>query len=161
MRLFRRRPTSLSLLADADFRNYFIADLPFEFGAEVRRFSMSWMALTLTGSQFWVGLVTGLPGLTIALFAPFAGVAVDRYNRRNLLIGVRAAFVVFALPLGVLAVTGQIEPWHLILVTLLGRRVAGIWLFQSVPPVAGVDVHDGSRSGGTCNLPADAIPDGG
>jgi len=128
MRLFRRRPASLSILGDADFRNYFIADMPFEFGAEVRRFSMSWMALTLTGSQFWVGLVTGLPGLTIALFGPFAGVAVDRYNRRNLLIGVRAAFVAFALPLGVLALTGEIEPWHLILATLLVGAVRALSL---------------------------------
>ena len=128
MRLFRRGPASLSILGDTDFRNYFIADLPFEFGAEVRRFSMSWMALTLTGSQFWVGLVTGLPGLTIAMFGPFAGVAVDRYNRRNLLIVVRAAFVAFALPLGVLALTGEIEPWHLILTTLLVGAVRALSL---------------------------------
>lgn len=116
------------MLADADFRNYFLADVPFEFGAEVRRFSMSWMALTLTGSQFWVGLVTGLPGLTIALFAPLAGVAVDRYNRRNLLIAVRAAFVAFALPLGVLALTGDMEPWHLVLATLLVGAVRALSL---------------------------------
>ncbi len=128
MRLFRRRPASISLLGDADFRNYFIADLPFEFGAEVRQFSMSWMALTLTGSQFWVGLVTGLPGLTIVLFGPLAGVAVDRYNRRNLLIGVRAAFVVFALPLGVLALTGTMETWHLVLATLLVGAVRAVSL---------------------------------
>ena len=84
MIFLKRRPALLSMLADTNFRNYFIAYVPFEFGAEVRRFAMSWMALTLTGSQFWVGLVTGLPGLTIVLFAPLAGVAVDRYNRRNL-----------------------------------------------------------------------------
>ena len=128
MRLLKRRPASFSMLADTDFRNYFIADVPFEFGAEVRRFAMSWMALTLTGSQFWVGLVTGLPGLTIALFAPLAGVAVDRYNRRNLLIGVRAAFVAFSLPLGVLALTGAMEPWHLIVATLLVGAVRALSL---------------------------------
>ncbi len=106
------------MLADRDFRSYFIADVPFEFGAEARRFAMSWAALTLTGSQLWVGLVTGLPGLTIVLFAPLAGLAVDRYNRRNLLIGVRAAFVAFALPLGALALTGAMEAWHLVVATL-------------------------------------------
>ena len=116
------------MLADKEFRNYFIADMPFEFGAEVRRFSMSWMALTLTGSQFWVGLVTGLPGLTIALFAPFAGVVVDRYNRRNLLIAVRTAFVALALPLGVLALTGDMEPWHLVLATLVVGAVRSLSL---------------------------------
>ncbi len=128
MRLLKRRPASLSILADKDFRNYFIADAPFEFGAEVRRFAMSWMALTLTGSQFWVGLVTGLPGLTIVLFAPLSGVAVDRYNRRNLLIWVRAAFVAFALPLGVLALTDAMEPWHLIVATLAVGAVRALSL---------------------------------
>ena len=116
------------MLADTNFRNYLIADVPFEFGAEVRRFAMSWMALTLTGSQFWVGLVTGLPGLTIVLFAPLAGVAVDRYNRRNLLIAVRTAFVVFALPLGVLTIIGAMEPWHLIVATLLVGAVRALSL---------------------------------
>ena len=125
------------MLGDRNFRNYFIADVPFEFGAEARRFAMSWTALTLTGSQLWVGLVTGLPGLTIVLFAPLAGLAVDRYNRRNLLIGVRAAFVAFALPLGVLALTGAIEPWHLIVATLAVGAVRAM----SLPVLRGCEEY--------------------
>ena len=62
MDILKRRPAALLMLADSSFRYYFIADAPFDFGAEVRRFAMGWAALTLTGSQFWVGLVTGLPG---------------------------------------------------------------------------------------------------
>jgi hypothetical protein len=38
MRLLKHRPALLSMLADSDFRNNFIADMPFEFGAEARRF---------------------------------------------------------------------------------------------------------------------------
>ena len=48
MDIIKRRPAALSMLADSSFRNYFIADAPFEFGAEVRRFAMGWAALTLT-----------------------------------------------------------------------------------------------------------------
>ena len=118
MNLLKRRPASFDTLADAEFRRYFVADLPFEAGATARRMAMGWAALTLTGSQFWVGLVTGLPGLTLALCGPAAGVAVDRYDRRTLLILARAAFVVLSLPLWALALGGALEPWHLLVATL-------------------------------------------
>ena len=118
MNLLKRRPASFEMLADADFRRYFVADLPFEAGATARRVAMGWAALSLTGSQFWVGLVTGLPGLTLALCGLAAGVVVDRYDRRMLLILVRAAFVALSLPLWALALSGALEPWHLLVATL-------------------------------------------
>ena len=121
MNLLKRRPASFEMLADTNFRRYFVADLPFEAGATARRLTMGWAALTLTGSQFWVGLVTGLPGLTLALFGPAAGVAVDRYDRRMLLILVRAAFVALSLPLWALALSGALQPWHLLVALLDGN----------------------------------------
>ena len=71
MELFKRRPASLSMLADREFRNYFIADVPFEFGAEVRRFAMSWMALTLfqtVVSNQMQGRVLSMYGVVTASF---------------------------------------------------------------------------------------------
>lgn len=118
MNFLRRRPASLQLLGERDFRNYFIADAMFDFGAQLRQVAMGWAALTLTNSQFWVGLVIGIPGLTMVMFAPLAGVAVDRYDRRNMLVWVRLSFVVFALPLGVLAMLGTLELWHLVAASL-------------------------------------------
>ena len=118
MNPLKRRPALFEMLAEVNFRRYFIADLPFEVGATARRLTMGWAALTLTGSQFWVGLVTGLPGLTLALFGPAAGVAVDRYDRRMLLILVRASFVALSLPLWALAMSGALQPWHLLVATL-------------------------------------------
>lgn len=51
------------------------------------------MALESTDSQLWVGIVTGIGGLTMFAFSPLAGVAVDRSNRRNLLVNVRIALM--------------------------------------------------------------------
>ena len=118
MNLLRRRPASLQLFAERDFRNYFVADAMFDFAAQLRQVAMGWAALTLTNSQFWVGLVIGIPGLTMVLFAPLAGVAVDRYDRRNTLVWVRMSFVVFALPLGILAMLDILELWHLVVTSL-------------------------------------------
>ena len=109
MNFLRRRPASIQLLSERDFRNYFIADAMFDFAAQLRHVAMGWAALTLTNSQFWVGLVIGIPGLTMALFAPLAGVAVDRYDRRNTLVWVRLSFVAFVLPLGALAMFDLLE----------------------------------------------------
>ena len=111
-------PRSLQLLAERDFRNYFIADAMFDFAAQLRQVAMGWAALTLTNSQFWVGLAIGIPGLTMVLFAPLAGVAVDRYDRRNILVWVRLSFVAFALPLGILAMLDALELWHLVAASL-------------------------------------------
>ena len=113
-----RGPASLQLLAERDFRNYFIADAMFDLAAQLRQVATGWAALTLTNSQFWVGLVIGMPGLTMALFAPIAGVAVDRYDRRNTLVWVRLSFVAFAIPLGVLAMLDTLELWHLVTASL-------------------------------------------
>ena len=59
------------------------------------------------------------------LFTPLAGVTIDRYNRRDLLIGVRAAFVALALPLAALVTYDVVEVWHMVVVSLaageLGR----------------------------------------
>ena len=118
MNFLRHRPASLRLLAERDFRNYFIADAMFDFAAQLRQVAMGWAALRLTSSQFWVGLVIGIPGLTMVLFAPLAGVAVDRYDRRNTLVWVRLSFVAFALPLGVMATLGVLELWHLVVASL-------------------------------------------
>ena len=118
MNFLRRRPASLQLLAERDFRNYFIADAMFDFAAQLRQVVMGWAALMLTNSQFWVGLVIGIPGLTMVIFAPLAGVAVDRYDRRNTLVWVRLSFVAFALPLGILAVLDVLELWHLVAASL-------------------------------------------
>lgn len=118
MNLLSRRPASLQLLSERDFRNYFVADAMFDFAAQLRQVAMGWAALTMTNSQFWVGLVIGIPGLTMVLFAPLAGVAVDRYDRRNTLVWVRMSFVVFALPLGILAMLDILELWHLVVASL-------------------------------------------
>lgn len=118
MNFLRRRPASLRLLTERDFRNYFIADAMFDFAAQLRQVAMGWAALTLTNSQFWVGLVIGIPGLTMVLFAPLAGVAVDHYDRRNILVWVRLSFVAFSLPLGILVMLGMLELWHLVVASL-------------------------------------------
>ena len=82
-------------------------------GTWMQRVAQDWLVLALTGSAGALGITTGLQFLPILLFSPFAGVLADRYSKRH---GpdVHAGDDGRRPPpsLGVLAVTGTVQPWH-------------------------------------------------
>jgi|AP95_1055475.scaffolds.fasta_scaffold88399_2 MFS-type transporter involved in bile tolerance (Atg22 family) len=116
-------PASLSLLKDRDFRTYFTAYAFHDLGEDIRLVGMGWLTLEMTHSQLWAGMITGIGGLTIAAFSPSAGVVVDRSNRRNLLIAVRASLMLVFLLAAILVISSVVEPWHLV---LLGLAIGGV-----------------------------------
>jgi MFS family permease len=75
---------------------------------------VQWLVTSLTDSRTLLGVVGFAQGATMFLLSPAAGVAADRWPRRELLLVVRLglAGTVGAIT-GVLAL-GQIEVWHLI-----------------------------------------------
>lgn len=121
-----RRPAVFNLLADRNFRTYFIADAFHDLGVDARLVGMGWLALELTNSQLWVGIITGIGGLTLVAFSPVAGVVVDRSNRRNLLVSARVALMGVFLAAAVLVILGVVESWHLL---LLGLAIGAIKAF--------------------------------
>ena len=121
-----RRPAVFKLLDDRNFRTYFIADAFHDLGVDTRLVGMGWLALELTNSQLWVGLVTGIGGFTILVFSPIGGVVVDRSNRRNLLIWLKLALMTTFLAAAGLVITDLVEPWHLLVVGLFIGAVNAI-----------------------------------
>ena len=83
--------------------------------------AIAWLVLQLTGSATWLGLVIALQTLPILLLGPYAGVLVDRVDKRRLLVGTQTAAAVQALLMGVLTVRGDITTaWVLGLSLALG-----------------------------------------
>ena len=80
-----KMPDAVKLLKNWNFHAYFIADVFHGLGVDVRLVAMGRLAFELTHPTLWVGIVTGIGGLTMFAFSPLAGVVVDRSNRRNLL----------------------------------------------------------------------------
>ncbi len=84
--------------------------------------SLSWFALgvwiyqkTGSASQFaWVALCTALPQM---LVSPFAGVIVDRYNRRWVMAFADGGAAICTLALAGLFISGHIQLWHIYLLT--------------------------------------------
>lgn len=78
-----------------------------------------WLVLIITNSPFWVGAMAGVRGATVILFSPIAGVIVDRFDRRKLLIETQLIMTAIAIALAYLTFSGLIELWHIASLTLL------------------------------------------
>ena len=88
-------------------------------GMAVRMLAQGWLVLDMTDSPFWVGLVVGLQGVGLVGFGAFGGVLVDRLDRRMALLSVQLAGGTTALAVGLLAVTGNIVLWHMVVAALI------------------------------------------
>lgn len=88
------------------------------FGDSLYFVSLLWLVQELTGSRALMGVVAACRTIP-ALFGVFAGVLVDRVDRRRIMMAadtVRAC-VVLSVPL--LMATGQLQPWHIPVVAFL------------------------------------------
>ena len=80
---------------------------------------MSWLVFRLTGSVFLLATVTFMAQIPILVVTPCMSVFVDRFNRRNLLILTQSLSMLQALLLAVLTLTGLIQVWHIMVLSLL------------------------------------------
>jgi MFS family permease len=82
-------------------------------GTWMQRLAVSWLVYRLTGSVFLLGLAGFVGQLPLFLFASFAGVLVDRWDRYRLLVATQVFALAQSVALAVLTLTGKVEVWHL------------------------------------------------
>lgn len=117
-------PTFRSL-ANPNYRRYAAGGLVSNVGTWLQRVAQDWLVLLLTGSGAAIGITTGLQFLPFLLLSPFAGVIADRIPKRRLLQLTNLGMAVPALVLGLLAVTGTVQLWHVyVLALVLGTASA-------------------------------------
>jgi MFS family permease len=99
-------------LSVRNFRIYMLGAIFSNTGTWMQRIAQDWLVLQLTGSGTALGITTGLQLLPALLFSPVAGVVADRLPKRTILRCTQVAMAVPAALLGVLAVTGVVQTWH-------------------------------------------------
>ncbi|MDP3969176.1 MAG: MFS transporter [Nocardioides sp.] len=100
-------------LAHRNYRLYAVGGVVSNTGTWMQRVAQDWLVLVLTaGSGTALGITTGLQFLPILLLSPYAGLIADRFPKQRLLQVTQAMMAVPALLLGLLAVTGLVEVWH-------------------------------------------------
>jgi MFS family permease len=100
-------------LAHRNYRLYATGGLVSNIGTWMQRVAQDWLVLVLSGnSGTALGITTGLQFLPILLLSPYAGAIADRFPKKRLLQLAQLMMAAPAVVLGVLAVTGLAEQWH-------------------------------------------------
>src|SRR5688572_31976380 len=93
----------------------------------MQRVAQDWLVLELAvgSGATSLGITTGLQFLPFLLLSPFAGLVADRIPKQRLLQLTNLGMAAPALVLGLLAVTGTAEIWHVyVLALVLGTAAA-------------------------------------
>ena len=107
-------------LAEPNYRIYFAGAFVSNIGTWMQRVAQDWLVLELSdGSGLAVGVTTGLQFLPMLLLSPYGGLIADRFDKRRILRITQAWMAVCAAVLGVLAVTGVAQTWHVFVVALV------------------------------------------
>jgi len=111
-----------------NYRVWAIGSLVSNVGTWMQRTAQDWLVMTdLTQHRATaVGVVMGLQFGPMLLLLPWSGYAADRFDRRRLLIATQAISGLLALILGLLAVTGLVQLWHVYVLAFLSGCVGAI-----------------------------------
>ncbi|MCD1258320.1 MFS transporter [Paenibacillus athensensis] len=88
-------------------------------GTWMQNIGQSWLVLTLTGSPLLLGLVGAFQFLPIMLFSLFAGVIIDKFPKRSILLVTQTVSMLLAFILAALVFTHSVRIWHILLLALL------------------------------------------
>lgn len=85
----------------------------------MQRTAQTWLVYTVTNSPLKVGLVGVAQFLPMLFLSLFAGVIVDRFSKKKLLILTQCMFMLQAVLMTVLTFTGLIQYWHILILSFL------------------------------------------
>ena len=110
---------SLRALGHRNFRLFWTGQLISLVGTWMQTVARAWLVLELTHSAFWLGMVGVATSLPVLVFSLWGGVLADRFAKRTLIIWTQAIQMVLALGLAWLTLTGQVQVWHIMAVSLM------------------------------------------
>jgi MFS family permease len=119
-----RRGETFSSLRHQDYRYLWAGTLFMSLGQWIQQITLGFLVYDLTSSSVLLGTLQALRALPFLLVSPFAGVAVDRLDRRKLLIAVQSILAVTALTMGMLVGSGLVQVWH---VFVFAAITAVVW----------------------------------
>jgi MFS family permease len=121
LRLNLRLQDTFAALKHYNYRLWFFGQLVSLMGTWMQSTAQGYLIYQLTGSPAYLGLVGFIGGMPALLFTLFGGVIADRISRRKMMVITQISMLILAFILAVLAFTGVVRPWHiLILAFLLG-----------------------------------------
>lgn len=109
---------SLPALSSRNYRLFFAGQGISLIGTWMTQLATIWLVYDLTKSPLMLGIVGFSSQIPSFFLAPFGGVFVDRFSRHRTLIGTQILAMIQSFLLAVLALTGVIQVWHIIVLSL-------------------------------------------
>jgi MFS family permease len=113
-------------LRHRDFRRVWIGTFASNVGSWAQKVATAWLIYRMTNSEAWLGIDAFASGIPTVLLLPWGGVLSDRVNRRNLLIGTNVVSAGLAFTLAALALTAELQVWHIVVVSALSGVVQAL-----------------------------------
>src|SRR5713226_5072145 len=102
-----------------DFRLMWSGAFTSTTGTWMQNVAQSWLVLEMTGSAFYLGLISFLADLPIMLFSLFGGVVADRIDRRKSLLASQYTQMTSAFILTALVLLHQVRIWHILVLVFI------------------------------------------
>ncbi|MCM0648529.1 MFS transporter [Clostridium swellfunianum] len=106
-------------LTHKNFRYFWIGQCVSLIGTWMQNIGQSWLVYTLTDSPFLLGLVGTIQFLPVTIFSLFAGVVVDRFPKKKILIITQSISMLLAFTLSLLVFTHTIKYQHILVLALI------------------------------------------
>ncbi|HEY9761648.1 MAG TPA: MFS transporter [Trichocoleus sp.] len=113
-----RQKLDLPALRSRNYRLFLMGQGLSLTGTWMTQIATVWLVYQLSHSSFLLGVVGFASQIPSFVLVPFGGVLVDRWNRHRALVVTQALAMVQSLSLAALALTGTIQIWHIIALSL-------------------------------------------
>ncbi len=117
------RRTFASLQQYPNYRLFFGGQIVSVTGSWMQNIASGWLIITLTHSPVAVGVLALAQFLPFTIFGLFAGVIVDRFDNRKLIMGTQAIQMVLAAVLATIALGGVAVPWMVYVIAFIRGTV--------------------------------------
>lgn len=111
--------TTFRSLHYRDFRLFWMGQCVSLIGTWMQRTAQVWLVYSITKSPLLVGLLGVFQFMPMMLFSLVAGVIVDRFPKKTLLIITQCVFMLQAIVLTILTYTGLVQYWHILVLSAL------------------------------------------
>lgn len=108
------------------FRLLWFAMLASSAGQWMQQIALGWLAIEMTNSPGFVGIVTFAAGIPFIVIAPLGGSLIDRLDRRRLMVVCQLLAFVLAAILAVDVISGLVQPWHLPLAAFINGSLQAL-----------------------------------
>jgi len=111
--------TNFPALTHPNFRIYWLGQCVSLVGTWVQSIGQTWLVLSLTGSPLLLGILGAIQFLPITFFSLFAGVIIDRYPKKKIILMTQFTSMILAFTLSALVFTHTVSYEYILILALI------------------------------------------